>query len=250
MTASVLDVMYGGKLAPVKAKWESVARRTGPADLDRFAAAAARLLETAPDSVFPEGRPKGAVPVVRARGPREAVGVALMLDGSFPGLDRAACPQEAAVSADKGFPGFFPDVPTFQRGAAFYAPGSFAAGRMAYIEALTVLGAVSAERAVPLLEASQSCAWWALFDDCAVAMDFPSRLLFDSDGLLHCDDGPAVEFADGSRHYAVHGTAVPAKLVEDPGSVTAADVAREHNTQVKRLMAAVCGARLAEGGGL
>lgn len=49
---------------------------------------------------------------------------------------------------------------------------------------------------------------------------------------LHSTDGPAAEWADGTRVYAVHGTVVPATLVEGGWSVAAV---HEHpNTEVRR----------------
>jgi hypothetical protein len=52
------------------------------------------------------------------------------------------------------------------------------------------------------------------------------------DRRLHRTDGPAAEWPDGYRVYALHGIGVPAGLVEDGGDVRA--LHRHPNSEVRR----------------
>jgi hypothetical protein len=49
---------------------------------------------------------------------------------------------------------------------------------------------------------------------------------------LHRADGPVLEFADGTRYYAWHGTPVPADLIEEGWSV--ARILGEPDLEVRR----------------
>jgi len=58
----------------------------------------------------------------------------------------------------------------------------------------------------------------------------------DDTGRLHCSSGPAVMYPDGWVIYAVHGVRVPSFVIEKPQSITVADVTKEQNTEVRRVM--------------
>jgi uncharacterized protein DUF6745 len=73
--------------------------------------------------------------------------------------------------------------------------------------------------------------------DVAVVLEPPLRFcterLPDGTSRLHCDDGPAVEWASGERLYALHGVRVPADLVESGWNVPR--IHAEHDTEVRRI---------------
>ncbi len=73
--------------------------------------------------------------------------------------------------------------------------------------------------------------WWAL-NDVAVLTRPPVALHKDRDGLLHSEDGPAMQYGDGFSIYAWHNTLVPADLIEfgwNPERIM-----NEPNTEVRR----------------
>jgi hypothetical protein len=58
----------------------------------------------------------------------------------------------------------------------------------------------------------------------------------DDRGRLHCENGPALSYPDGWNIYAVHGVRVPARIIEQPGSLTIAEIEKESNTEIRRVM--------------
>jgi hypothetical protein len=56
------------------------------------------------------------------------------------------------------------------------------------------------------------------------------------DGHLHREDGPAVEWPSGERHFFWHGTCVPDWVIEDPSRITADALRAEKNEHVRRCM--------------
>lgn len=84
----------------------------------------------------------------------------------------------------------------------------------------------------------RSSGWWWAFDDCCVISDRPRTLstepataAADSPRRLHRTDGPAVEFRDGTRVLAIHGTVVPEWVLTDP---TVPRIMAESNVEVRR----------------
>jgi hypothetical protein len=75
-----------------------------------------------------------------------------------------------------------------------------------------------------------------LFRDVAVVLDPPLHMrcerLPDGTDRLHCDDAPALEWANGEAVYALHGTIVPPDLVREGWSVERID--QEWNSEVRR----------------
>lgn len=55
---------------------------------------------------------------------------------------------------------------------------------------------------------------------------------------LHCEDGPALEYRDGWKVYAWHGTRVPEWVIEEPDAERAI---RERNSEVRRAALEVVG---------
>ena len=72
-------------------------------------------------------------------------------------------------------------------------------------------------------------------DFCMIS-DRPERLLVDSQGRPHCDDGPFCRWRDGSALYAVHGVRVPGWIVERPAHITAEKIEAEANAEIRRIM--------------
>jgi hypothetical protein len=89
----------------------------------------------------------------------------------------------------------------------------------------------------PWVTIARSCGWWWPREDVCVVTERPSVLRTEpvpgEDGVLrlHAADGPAVEYPDGWRVYAWHGTRVPSWVVEEP---TVDRIAGERNVEVRR----------------
>jgi hypothetical protein len=80
---------------------------------------------------------------------------------------------------------------------------------------LTVVGLKNMETIKPLLEIAKLCGWVAYFDTLCVVQERPTLLKFDDARLLHCEDGPAIQYSDGYSVYIWHGTTIPQDWVED-----------------------------------
>ncbi|MCF6525273.1 hypothetical protein HOY81_19645 [Streptomyces sp. JJ36] len=85
---------------------------------------------------------------------------------------------------------------------------------------------------------ARSAGWWWPRDRLCVLSERPSAvhtepLRDDAHGerRLHRPDGPAVEYADGTRGYALHGTHVPEWVVHDP---SVERIHAEPNVEIRR----------------
>ena len=64
----------------------------------------------------------------------------------------------------------------------------------------------------------------------------PQILNTDERGRLHSASGPALQFQDGRTVYAWKGVEVPARVIERPERITAADIDRTADIHVRRCM--------------
>lgn len=75
-----------------------------------------------------------------------------------------------------------------------------------------------------------------LLDECAIVIQRPVKLALDDAGNLHCADGPCIEWADGNKDFAWHGTWVPERVVTSPRSYTREEYLGISNTEVRRAL--------------
>jgi hypothetical protein len=59
----------------------------------------------------------------------------------------------------------------------------------------------------------EQCEWWWPFENFVVASQKPVKVKFDDRELLHCEDGYAIEYADGYGVAMWHGTRIPIEWV-------------------------------------
>lgn len=83
---------------------------------------------------------------------------------------------------------------------------------------------------------AQSAFWMWPFKEVVFVSDRPRQIAFDSRNRLHCEDGPAIQFADGWAIHAIHGVRVPDYVVEQPNKITLDDIRSQKNTEVRRVM--------------
>jgi hypothetical protein len=77
---------------------------------------------------------------------------------------------------------------------------------------------------------------WAtiLFDKLVVVIARPNTVKLDERNRLHCADGPAVAFDDGSLYFFWHNTRVTKKIIMTPEKLTAQEINAERNSEVVR----------------
>jgi len=56
-----------------------------------------------------------------------------------------------------------------------------------------------------LLIQAQHAGWFLPYEDVCFVSERPNFIKLDDDGHLHCEDGPAIEYPDGFKVYALHG---------------------------------------------
>lgn len=117
-------------------------------------------------------------------------------------------------------------------------------GRIAFYECFADIGILSGEEVADVLAQRDfgRVAWdTVLLDECAIVIRRPRRLCVDEQGNLHSSDGPAIEWLDGEREYAHHGTWIPEKFVTDPRGHSKADYLAISNTEERRALSEIAG---------
>ena len=114
-----------------------------------------------------------------------------------------------------------------------------------YVVARDVCGVVYTVEQSALLdewaELMQATGWWFSFADFVVMCERHRHLHFDEQRRLHCSSGPAIECRDGYRVYAWHGTRVPAKWIDTPGSIDPSLALTWKNIEQRRCLAEIIG---------
>ncbi|WP_297826360.1 DUF6745 domain-containing protein [Mycobacterium sp.] len=80
-----------------------------------------------------------------------------------------------------------------------------------------------------------------LLDECAIVIRRPVAIRLDDDGDLHSTSGPCLEWADGTRDFAYHGTWVPERIVMEPKSFTRDEILAITNTEHRRALGEIAG---------
>jgi len=108
---------------------------------------------------------------------------------------------------------------------------------LAYFDAMGRYG-LDVSQLDGLLEVAGSCGWWWPFEDVCVLTERHSFVALDASGRLHASDGPAVAYPDGWALYAWHGVSVEATTILHPELITVAQIQREANVEVRRVLLA------------
>lgn len=75
------------------------------------------------------------------------------------------------------------------------------------------------------------------FENYCLMSERPVRAECDTEGLLHCDDGPALLYKDGYAIYAINGVSISdPRIVECPWELTLEDIMRVENEDVRSIM--------------
>lgn len=74
---------------------------------------------------------------------------------------------------------------------------------------------------------------WAKLEDRAVICCKPLYIRKDSQGRLHCVDGPAVEWKNGDKHFFVKGIEVPDQWIINKVSIE--DIKKADNAELRRI---------------
>lgn len=74
------------------------------------------------------------------------------------------------------------------------------------------------------------------YDKLAFICERPVVLKLDTQGRLHSEAGPALEYTDGFQIYSWHGASVPKKIIDHPEHIGIAEIERQRNAEIRRVM--------------
>jgi hypothetical protein len=76
---------------------------------------------------------------------------------------------------------------------------------------LNEMGVEEARKLTGLMGMAENCGWWAPYASVSIFQHRPVICKFDENEKLHCEDGPAVLYQDGTSIYMIHGKKVEEK---------------------------------------
>jgi len=88
---------------------------------------------------------------------------------------------------------------------------------------------------------AKECGWVTVYDEAAIVQDRPLHIKMDDQNRLHCEDGPAILYADGFDVYSWHGVRVPEEWIKDKKSLTAKTAITWENTEQRRAACEILG---------
>ena len=92
-----------------------------------------------------------------------------------------------------------------------------------------------------LYAVAKECGWVTVYDEAAIVQDRPLHIKMDDQNRLHCEDGPAILYADGFDVYSWHGVRVPEEWIKDKKSLTAKTAITWENTEQRRAACEILG---------
>jgi hypothetical protein len=86
---------------------------------------------------------------------------------------------------------------------------------------------------------AQSCGWWWPYRNVCVVSERPEVVRWEADRnppRLHSEGGPALRYRDGWEVYSWHGLRVPKRIIDEPETITVAEIHAEQNQEQRRAM--------------
>ncbi len=93
----------------------------------------------------------------------------------------------------------------------------------------------------PFIDLSYHVGWWSAYQDVVFIQDRPMYIHINDANLLHCATGPAVEYSDGYKVYALSNYLVDPIVIESPELLTTDMIEKESNAEVRRMMMEIYG---------
>jgi hypothetical protein len=95
-----------------------------------------------------------------------------------------------------------------------------------------------------LVEYAKEGGWAWVDEDEAIIQERPMLIKFNDQNRLHCEDGPAIEYMDGTMVYAWHGVRLDRKRwnwISDKKSLTATEALKQDNLELRRVACEILG---------
>jgi hypothetical protein len=87
----------------------------------------------------------------------------------------------------------------------------------------------------PLMDLAKHCGWWSPYDTRAIVQHRCTRYMKDAEDRLHAEDGPSVEWPDGTKLWDIHGIEVNEQIVMRPETQTVQQILSESNGDVRAI---------------
>ena len=113
-------------------------------------------------------------------------------------------------------------------------------GWVAWLTAMDAIGVTLPPAAKTIAAVSESVGWWWPFEHAVIATERPRFIRFDGEKRLHCETGPAVEYADGFGVYSWRGLRIPPEWITQ-GPPEPAAIMRIENIEQRRIAAEMRG---------
>jgi hypothetical protein len=92
-----------------------------------------------------------------------------------------------------------------------------------------------------LMDIAKTCGWLNMYEDVVVIQERPHTIRFDDQNRLHCEDGPAIEFTDGTKIYAWHGVKIPDNWIEKKSELSPKTALTWQNLEQRRCACEILG---------
>lgn len=87
-----------------------------------------------------------------------------------------------------------------------------------------------------LMNMAKVCGWWFPTDRGVLFVEKHTSVRFNDRNEAHCDNGPAIAYADGTAIYIIDGIRVTEQIVMRPETLTVAQINEEQNNDVRTIM--------------
>jgi hypothetical protein len=92
-----------------------------------------------------------------------------------------------------------------------------------------------------MMAMAKECGWTNVYDTLAVVQSRPNKIKMDDQNRIHCEDGPCIEYPDGTQIYGWHGVRVPKEWFTDRKSLTPQIALTWENTEQRRAACEILG---------
>ena len=124
-----------------------------------------------------------------------------------------------------------------ERAHNMYQGGNFWAGSLSFISfgRDVVKLDIDYDKYEPWEALAKHGSWRMVHEDFVIISDFPTAIRLDENNRQHAENGPSIEWADGSCAYMWHGVAVPGKWFHDRNTITIEDCLYRDNVEERRV---------------
>jgi hypothetical protein len=104
-----------------------------------------------------------------------------------------------------------------------------------------VVGIADCSKLDGMFDLASCCGWLNIYEDVVVFQHPPETIKMDDANRIHCEDGPAIRYRDGTEVYAWHGTRIPQEWITDRANLSAKTAIIWQNIEQRRCACEIVG---------